>query len=318
MGISDLKKLLFIYNPNSGHANIGQKLNSILKAFEDADYIPTVYRMRYGGDASDAAEKWGAYFDLVVCAGGDGTLNGVVSGLMRIEKDRRPPVGFIPTGSANDTRASYAIPQSIAAAARLVVTGEPFETDIGDLSGRYFNYVASFGELSAVSCFTPQENKNVFGRGAYIAEGLRALVKMHSDEVAVRYDGKELKGDFFLGMVTNATSVGGFDGIVGKNVDLQDGLFEVTLVKRPADLAEFSKEVQAVLIDPDKSKKVEKELVIRFTASEISFEADNELQWVVDGEDAGKHRKVTAVNLNRAVRIIAGARLTDKVKTADE
>ena len=308
MNIS-LKTLLFIYNPKSGRGVIGAHLAEVIKAFENAGYIPTIYRTRTANDLPYIAEHFAPGFDHVVCAGGDGTLNGLITGLMNVKPEERPTVGFIPTGSTNDTRNSYKLPLNIARAASISVNGVPFETDIGKMNDRYFTYVASFGELSAVSAFTPQAAKNMFGYGAYLTGGIKALLKMNSQYVKVTYDdGKTVEGDYFLGMATNATSVGGFAGITGSHVDLQDGLHELMLFKKPADLLQFNEEVASVL-NPNSDAGG---LVTRLTASHMVFESDEELQWVVDGEDAGKCSKTEIFNINKAIRIMSGPNIKSR------
>ena len=298
-----LKTLLFVYNPKSGRGVIGAHLAEVIKAFENAGYIPTIYRTRTPGDLQYMAEHVAPNYDHLVCAGGDGTLNGIISGLMNLEPEKRPTVGFIPTGSTNDTRNSYKLPLNISRAAGVSVNGVPFETDIGRMNDRYFTYVAAFGELSAVSAFTPQSAKNVFGYGAYMAEGIKALLKMDSHIVKVTCDdGTVIEDDFFLGMVTNATSVGGFAGITGANVDLQDGLHEVMLFKKPADLIDFNDEIGAVLSPTSDAGG----LVSRIKGNHFVFESEDQVQWVLDGEDGGKHNKVDIYNCNRAVRIMSG------------
>jgi len=298
-----LKRLLFLYNPKSGRGAIPSHLVEILKVFDAAGYATTIYRLKYSGDGAWMAEHESPKYDLLVCAGGDGTLNGVISGLMNVEPSKRPRVGFIPAGSTNDNRNNYKIPVSMAHAAKVAVNGNPFATDIGMCNDRVFVYVASFGELSAVSAFTPQINKNLLGHAAYIPEGVKVLLKMPSQKIKVTYDGDHVtRGDYFLGMVTNATSVGGFQGITGANVDLQDGLFEVMLFKKPADILEFQQELTAVLT-PDGTANG---LITRLKARELLFECEEEVQWVVDGEDAGKHTSAKIVNNNKAVRIMSG------------
>lgn len=299
----NLKTLLFVYNPKSGRGVIGAHLAEVIKAFESAGYIPTIYRTRTAHDLPYVAEHFAPMYDHVVCAGGDGTLNGLISGLMNVKPEDRPTVGFIPTGSTNDTRNSYKLPLNIARAAGIAVNGIPFETDIGKLNDRYFAYVASFGELSAVSAFTPQAAKNMFGYGAYLTGGIKALLKMRTQYVKVTYDdGKTVEGDYFLGMATNATSVGGIAGILGNSVDLQDGLHELMLFKKPADLIQFNEEVAAAF-----NPKIDAGgLITRLKSNHIIFESEEELQWVVDGEDAGKCKKAEIVNFNRAVRIMCG------------
>ena len=297
-----IKRLLFVYNPRSGRGVINTYLLDILRVFDAAGYTTTIYRMKYSGDGAWMAEHESENYDLLVCAGGDGTLNGVISGLMKVEPEKRPGVGFIPTGSTNDNRKNYKLPANILHAAKVAVNGNPFATDIGQFNDKFFTYVASFGELSAVSCFTPQASKNLLGHAAYIPEGLKVLLKMPSQKIRVVYDAGAEEGDYFLGMVTNATSVGGFQGITGANIDLQDGLFEVMLFKKPKDLLEFQKEVGAVLTPSDTGDG----LITRLKSSRITFECEEEMQWVVDGEDAGKCTFAEIENINKAVRIMSG------------
>ncbi len=303
----DIREMLFIYNPTSGRGTVKMHLAEILEEFENAGYMIKVYKMRYPGDINYIAEHEGRKVGLVVCAGGDGTLNGVVSGVMHLPEEERPDVGLIPTGTTNDIRRSYNVPANIVKAANLAVNGEPFATDIGSLNDKYFAYVASLGELSAVSCFTSQVAKNLLGRAAYLAEGLRQLLQMKSNKLKITYgDDEVIEGDFFLGIISNSTSVGGFPGLMGKNVDLQDGQYEVMLVKKPANIAEFTKELQTITLDENRQEKVVNDLVVRFKTSHLIVESEDEVQWVVDGENAGRYKRAEITNHNKAVNIISG------------
>ena len=301
-----IRKLLFIYNPRSGRGTIQGMIPEILKCFDNAGYMTTIYKTRSPYDGEIVAAQEGEAYELVVCAGGDGTLNNIISGVMKIPEDKRPRVGFIPAGSTNDTRSSYSLPASIPHAAKIAVTGHPFRTDIGLANDRYFTYVASFGELSAVSCFTSQVAKNLFGRSAYITEGIKALLKMESHHIKVTWEEGTVAGEFFLGMITNALSVGGFQNITGGGVDLADGLFEVMLLKKPADLLEFNKEVEAVLLASLGREATGDGLVYKFKTSRAVFGSADDLQWVVDGENAGRHKITTITNLPGAVEIMSG------------
>ena len=107
--------------------------------------------------------------------------------------------------------------------------------DIGAFNDDTFVYIAAFGLFTDVSCATKQEYKNVLGHMAYILEGMKRLSCPHqilSDEGDGGEPG-EIEGDFIFGMITNSMSVGGFKRITGKYVELDDGEFEVTLIKRP-------------------------------------------------------------------------------------
>ena len=306
-----MKKLLFVYNPNSGKGIIKNCLDEIIDIFESEDYSATIHRTKARLDGRDFVSRHGRDYDLVVCSGGDGTLSEIVSGIMDIEEESRPTIGFIPTGSTNDTGKSYYLPKNVREAALIAVKGNVFATDIGSFVGddegqNYFTYVSSFGELSAVSCFTPQSAKKTFGRAAYIAGGINALTHMKSDKFKVIYDGNTMEGEFYLGIVTNALSVGGFAGVTGGNVDLQDGLFEVILLSKPGNLGQFAEQVDSLLIAHKEEKKYTEGVLYKLKAREITFISETDVQWVIDGEDAGIHRTVCLKNNNKAVKIMSG------------
>lgn len=299
-----MKKILFIYNPNSGKGIIRHKLSSIRELYESEGHSLTIYGTSGHLDAERMVKLSASAYDLVVCAGGDGTLSEVVAGMM--QSPVRVPIGFIPVGSTNDTRTGFNIPRNHLDAARLCITGKEFKTDIGKFNNDYFTYVASLGSLSAVSCFTPQEMKRIFGHGAYLIEGIKQLIRMDSYDMKVEFDDQVIEGNYFLGMITNSLSVGGFQGITGVNVDLQDGLFEVALLKKPVNLSEFSREIDQMLIHNDINRAVLDDVVVKFRASKVRFTSIRPIQWVRDGENGGKHNCVEIEVCKQAITIITG------------
>ena len=144
-----MKKLLFIVNPRAGKTKSTAPLFDAVAAFSRAGYLVRVFVTEAGGQARDIAAKWGGQYDLVVCAGGDGTLNETISGLMQLEQ--RPPLGYLPNGSTNDFAASLHLHTTVATAARAVAGGIPYSLDIGRHNDRYFAYVASFGAFTRSS-----------------------------------------------------------------------------------------------------------------------------------------------------------------------
>lgn len=310
-----MKKLLFIYNPASGKGVIKRYVDSLIEIFEDYGYFVDILRIQEGfeGNSGRAVAQREIDYDRVICSGGDGTLSRIVSSLMLIPEERRPVIGFIPTGSTNDMGKNLDLPKLVMKAGKMVMEGEPMAMDIGRLEDQYFAYVVSMGELSAVSAFTSPQAKKVLGRGAYITEGLKVLMKMDSNHIVCRYDKENvIEGDFILGMIANSTSVGGFKGIMGNSVDLSDGMFEAAFVRKPSNLNEFSRELDAMLVNKDESNKVAGDLVERFKASEIDITSPDDVQWVKDGENAGRHAHVLITNENKAIRIITGPALWDE------
>ena len=232
------KKLLFVFNPHSGKGQIRNKLLEIVDIFVKTGYEVQIHPTQEPKDARELVKKRAGKFDLVVCSGGDGTLDEVVSGMMQREK--RAAIGYIPAGSTNDFAVSLKLPKNMIEAARTSVLGTPFRCDVGDMNGKFFVYIAAFGLFTDVSYGTPQEWKNILGHAAYLLEGAKSLTSIKSYPMVVECNGELIKGDFIFGMITNSTSVGGFKNMTGTNVELNDGLFEVTLIKKPKNPMELS------------------------------------------------------------------------------
>ena len=152
-----MKKLLFIINPMAGRQQAQTDLYKMVKIFADHDYEVTVYPTRARLDCTRKVLEDAGRFDLVVCCGGDGTLNEMVSGMMQ-RQDRRP-MGYIPLGSTNDLAVSLRLPTRVEEAALRAVTGNEFHMDVGTLNDRYFNYIAAFGAFTETSYATPRRSK---------------------------------------------------------------------------------------------------------------------------------------------------------------
>ena len=294
------KKLLFIFNPLSGKGQIKNHLVKILDVFVKSGYQVQVHVTQCREDARRVTEKRAARFDLVVCCGGDGTMNETVSGLMTIPEEKRPVLGYIPAGTTNDFAKSLRLPREMVKSAGIAVREEGRFTDIGKLGERFFTYVAGFGAFMDVSYLTPQDMKNVLGHPAYIMEGIKRLPELKPNHVRVEYEGQVLEEEFLLGMVTNSISVAGFKGITGNSVELDDGLFEVVLIRNPKTPVEFTA-VLGELIQNDSKKH---DFVYRFKTGSIRFISENPLDFVVDGEYGGGHTDITVTICEKALRII--------------
>ena len=266
-----MKTLLFIYNAASGKGKISAELSAVLDTFAKHGYLVTAYPTQSKGDATQAARELGSQFDRVVCSGGDGTLNETVTGLMELENP--PLLGYVPAGSTNDCAKTLHLPKDTVKAAALAAgDGTPRAWDIGTLNGQPFVYVAAFGAFTDVSYETPQELKNTFGHLAYVIAGIASLPTIAPYHLKVEYDGKEIEDDFYYGMVCNTISVGGMKTMNSDRVVLDDGLFEVVLVKRPVGLLELGTGLQALFLQ---TPLKEGSALISFQASHIKFTSEN-------------------------------------------
>ena len=290
------QKMLFIYNPRAGKAQIRSNLLDIIDIFVKAGYEVTAYPTQAAGDAVKAVRTRQEGYDLVVCSGGDGTLDEVVSGMMKC--DEKLPIGYIPAGSTNDFANSLKIPKNMLQAADVVVNGRNFACDVGKFNGDVFIYVAAFGIFTDVSYGTPQDTKNVLGHAAYLIEGVRRLPSVRAYPLRITCNGEVIEGEFLYGMVTNSHSVGGFRGITGQNVALDDGLFEVTLIRRPSNPLDINNIIRA-LVD----KRVKSEYIYTFTTAGVLVEAEEPVAWTLDGEFGGEHLTARIESWHQALEI---------------
>lgn len=294
-----MKKIYFIYNPHSGKEQIGSKLNEIIKILADRDNELTVVPTTGYQDALERITNLQEGYDLIVCSGGDGTLDEVVTGMMRRPKEKRIPIGYIPAGTTNDFARSLEIPRNMPEAARNIMMGEPFACDIGSFNEDSFVYIASFGIFTEVSYSTKQEVKNVLGHMAYILEGMKSLYNIKSYKMKVFSDEMEFEGDFLFGMVTNSKSVAGFKGLVKNEVVFDDGVYEAMFIKRPKNPLEIQEILTALLIEQFDSK-----YMYSFKTTKLKVEAEEMVPWTLDGEFGGEHQQVLIENKQQAVEIM--------------
>lgn len=295
------KKLLFIYNPLAGKSKIKTWLSSIVEYFGKGNYEIVIYATKGKKDAkrivTDCLKR--ENFELLVCSGGDGTLNEIISGVM--EFDKKPVIGYLPSGTTNDFAYNLKLPKSLPKAAEVVLKGEVFPCDIGIFNGEYFTYTAAFGLFTETSYETPQLSKNTLGRMAYILEGIKRLPSWKAYHMEIQCGERIIKDNFIYGMVTNSVSVGGFKGLTGKDVQLDDGLFEGIFIKMPQTVVEF----QGVINDLLKGN-LNSDHMYSFPVKEITLICEEKVPWSIDGEFGGEHEKVEITNLQRVVSIIRG------------
>lgn len=295
-----MKKLFFIINPVAGRVMYKQGLGEALYTLYSAGYEPTLRFTSRAGEAVELAQLSEGY-DLVCCLGGDGTLSEVTSGLMALKPEQRPPIGYFPLGTANDVATTLKLPKNDpAAVARRIAEGSPMAWDVGVFGGdRYFTYVAAFGAFTDVSYETPQQSKQALGHLAYLLEGMNRLPKLPHYRTRVEMDGEVVEGDYIFGGVTNSTSVAGLVKLDPDMVALDDGEFEVALVKYPATLADLN-----ALVSQAVSKNFNGEMMSIRKAHTVRFTFADPVPFTRDGEPGGVHTDVKIENAHSAVRII--------------
>ena len=249
------------------------------------------------GDATEFAKSCPKDFDAVVCAGGDGTLNEVISGLM--QNPHRHILGYIPVGTTNDLAKSLGLAKSPIQAARDIINGSPKSIDIGLFGDRYFNYIASFGAFTEASYNATQEAKNVLGHFAYILEGIMSVANIRPYNAKFTFNDTVVEGEFIFAAISNTTSVGGVLKLKDALVALNDGEFELLLVRRPNDIVQLNKIVGDIV-----SQKFEGDMVNLYHASEITVECDEDIDWTLDGECEHAGKRAHIKNVPSAIHLI--------------
>ena len=290
-----MKKILFIYNPVSGKGAMKSKLSYIIETISKDGIVTTIPTSKRG-DGTKFIEKYIKDFDMVVCAGGDGTLNEVTTGYMNIEKKYRKPCAYIPSGTVNDFATSLGISKNITECVDCIAKSTIFHYDIGEFNGKYFNYIAGFGAFTQVAYTTSQNFKNILGKTAYVLEAIKSLPKIKGIDVTVETDKSVISGSFIYGMICNTFSVGGIIKIGKDNVALDDGKFEAVFVKKPNNLIELQETINDAL-----ASKLNSKHFVYARSNRFRIEGKNEIEWTLDGEYGGKFKTANILNHERAI-----------------
>ena len=292
-----MKKAMLIINPCAGKTKAKTHFFTLVQHLSKGDILPTVYLTKKQGDAVTFVKTAAPHFDLVICCGGDGTLNETVNGMLSLPKEQRRPLGYVPCGSTNDFAAALGLPSKIDKIAACITAGKTQSIDIGSFNGRFFTYVASFGAFTSVSYSTSQQAKNSLGHFAYILGGAKALANIRAQTVEYDCDGVTGSGQFIFGAVSNTTSLGGVYKLPQENISLTDGKFELILLKNTA----YSPETLWNIVH---RKLAQDENIIYLHGKKITLRSADAIPFTLDGEFGGDHPEVTVRCLPQRIRVI--------------
>ena len=291
------KRMLFVFNPKAGKGRIKMHLLDIVDIFNKGGYEVIIRATQGPKDAYEQVKEYADQVDLIACSGGDGTLDEVVTGI--VEVGSQTPIGYIPAGSTNDFANSLQIPKRMTEAAQCIVENNVYPCDVGSFNSDYFVYIAAFGMFTEVSYQTNQDVKNVLGHLAYVLEGAKCIFNVKSYEVEIELNGEKIRDEFIYGMITNSESVGGFRSITGKNIRLDDGLFEVTMIKTPRNAIELQEIITSLL-----RGEMDSNYIISYKTRQVVIRSEIAIPWTLDGEYGGDHKEVEICCHQKAVDII--------------
>lgn len=298
MSTPEKPKVLLIVNPHAGKMKSKIGMFDIISLLSSKGYLVTAHCTTGPKDATETVLTQTAGHDMVVCCGGDGTLNEVISGMVQLEKP--VPIGYVPTGSTNDYARTLGIPAKIKKAAKIMSMGTPTPLDVGRLNEDiYFTYVASFGAFTKLSYKTPQRMKNKLGHLAYVLGGIQQISEIHPYRAKITTDRFSAEGDFIFGAITNTTSLGGVLNLNKRDVDLSDGKFEVLLIRQPQNTLELTDILNGLV-----RQQYDARHIFFFRTNHLELEFESDASWTVDGEFGGSHQRVVIENLHKAIEII--------------
>lgn len=291
------RKVMFLFNPNAGKGKVKSSLFSIIDGFFRMDDIISVFPTQYKHHATELIRAYASNYDLIVCSGGDGTMNEVVSGLMGIEN--RPPLAYIPTGTVNDFANTLQLSSNIKKALAVFSSEHIFACDICTFNQTYFTYIAAFGALAEISYQTPQASKNILGRMAYFLEGIKKLPSITTYHMKITSADRVIEDDFVFGAISNSKSVAGFQSVSTKYAQLDDGEFEVLLIRMPQNPLDLQIIITALL-----KQELNEKFMEFFTSSSLSIESDIHASWTLDGEEGGNPDHIEISIVNKAIKFL--------------
>lgn len=293
------QNIMLIMNPKAGKGNSQQLLFTLCNGLCEAKDNVHVCITQYASHATKLIQTLASSYDVVLCCGGDGTWNEVVSGMMCLPYEKRVPLLYLPMGTVNDFANTLQLSKDPDIILQHLQSPSYFPCDVGMFQHRYFTYVAAFGIFTDVSYSTPQSSKNIFGKAAYFLEGCKQLAKIPNYHIKVSYDGKQLEEDCVFGCVTNAKYVAGFPTIYANDAQLDDGEFEVLLIKTPHNPLDVQTIITALL-----KREVHTQWMHYFKTRELTITSPTNIPWTLDGEDGGMHQCVKIQNQHKAITLI--------------
>jgi diacylglycerol kinase (ATP) len=275
-----MKRARLIYNPTSGREILKRNLPDILQKLEVAGYEASCHATTGAGDATNAAKiAVEREYDVVIAAGGDGTIHEVVNGIA--EQNFRPKLGIIPGGTTNDFARALQIPRDIGAAVEIITKGDTIPVDIGRVNDKYFINIAGGGRITELTYEVPSKLKTMLGQLAYYLKGMEMLPSINATDLRIEYDGKLFEGEAMLFLVGLTNSIGGFEKLAPDS-SINDGLFSLLILKK-INLADFIKIATLAL----RGEHVNDPNVIYTQANHIKVESQEKVQINLDGEFGG-------------------------------
>ncbi len=293
-----LKKMLLIINPVAGKEQGKKYAFGLASFFTREGYLVTIRPTQIDSNVNiEFVEKNVSDFDVIVCCGGDGTLNETIAGLIKSKSD--VPLGYIPLGTTNDFAKTLGISSSPLEAALAISKEKIKKIDCGYFNGKTFVYVAATGAFTEASYGTTSTEKRYLGSLAYVINGVESLAKLKPFHLKAKANNEIIEGDYLYASVSNTTSLGGIFKLDPQKVQIDDGFFEFVLIKAPNNLSEKGKLLTGLL-----TESLNSEYVDLIYTPEIKIKLDTNMPWSLDGENGGEHKEIIIKNVSKKINML--------------
>ncbi|MDQ0300488.1 diacylglycerol kinase (ATP) [Salibacterium salarium] len=280
-GRTFMERARVIYNPTSGREHMKKQLPYVLDRLETEGYETSAHMTKGEEDAKEEARRAGrAGFDVVIAAGGDGTIFEVVNGLAELE--HRPKLGLIPAGTTNDLARALGIDGSnIESVCDVICSNNVQPVDIGKVNNQYFINIAAGGKLTELTYDTPSKLKTMLGQFAYYVKGFEKLRFLKPKYARIEYDGKLFEGEIMMFLISNTNSVGGFEKLL-PNASFDDGMFDMIVIKK-TNIPELIRIGSQAL----NGEHLHHNKIMYMQANRIKIEVEEDMELNLDGEYGG-------------------------------
>lgn len=292
-----MKKVLLICNRCSGRANVKKYIEKVLAILKEQDFQVEVKNTQIDFGADKIIETYDDNVDIYLICGGDGTLNQAINGI--VKNGKTIPILYIPCGTTNDFARTLKLPKNKLKCVKNINEYLETQIDVGKFEDKYFYYIAVFGMLSNISYTTPQKEKNMYGRLAYYKQALKESKTRTVYNVKIECPHRTIEDEIIYGSISNSTSIAGFKWFKDTEAELDDGEFEVILIKKINNIIDL---IIAFLSLVFKIKN-EKYLYC-FKTSDMKITCNKEIEWTLDGEYGGKLFTTNIENKRRLVRFL--------------
>ena len=273
-----MKKVKFIYNPNSGDKKITHELDRIIKIYQSYNYSVTPFRMCKTTPLRDAFEDIEEDYNHILISGGDGTVDLVLNEIKRLNIEI--PIGILPSGTANDFAKAINLPFNPKECIEKIIYSKVKKIDIGKINDKYFINVASAGMFTDVSQKINPELKNSIGKVSYYLKGIEEALYLRKFHINIISEEAEYDGDMYLMLIFNGKTAGNIN--LAYKAEVDDGLLDVIVVKRV-----FLPNMLPLLISILKGEHLEeynKDEILYFKTSKLRIECNDNLITDIDGE----------------------------------